>query len=252
MAGLRTPSVGLALTLCAVALLAALAAVQPAKAQTSEEFAFRVAVRAHPNGTHLEFGIQRVDDEGQPRGLHLEYYRFAALDIDHHRWLYGDSSYLRQAPHYDPNDLASVDGARVRAVARLHPTRGLFQFGAQYELDRSQLPGREDDGYVPTVFDRKQFFPDDIDHHRWLYTGVIRFTRVWSANGTLDQGSTMEDDGSQPEVQPPPTTTTTEGCLAVVAEDVEAMLSEECFELLEAFCEDHPSHAWCVRRREEG
>ena len=252
MAGLRRSSAWLWLALCALAVLAGLVVVQPAKGQSSEEFAFRVAVRAHPNGTHLEFGIQRLDDEGQPRGLHLEYYRFVALDTDHHRWLYGDSSYLRQAPHYDPNDLASVNGAKVRVVARLHPTRGLFQFGAQYELDRSQLPGRDDHGYVPTVFDRKQFFPDDVDHHRWLYTGVIRFTRVWSVDGMMDQGSTMEDDGTQSEAQAPPTTTTIEGCLAVVAEDVEAMLSDDCFELLEAYCVDHPSHAWCASRREQG
>lgn len=248
--GIRTGFLWLAL--CALALLASLAVVRAVHAQDSEEFAFRVAARLHPNGSQLEFGIQRIDDTGRPRGLHLEYHRFVDLNTNHHRWLYGDSSFLRQAPSYDVGDLRSNNGARVRVVARLHPTRGLFQFGAQYELDDTQLPNSDHDAYAPIVFDRKQFFPNNIAHHRWLYSGEIRFTRVWSGDGTMDEESTMEDDGSESGSPPASSSYTIESCLIAYAPGTEAMFPhDECNDLMTLYCEDDPDHASCVRWREQ-
>lgn len=252
MTGSRASVAGLWLALCALAVLAGLAVVQPAHGQDAEDYAFRVAVRVHPNDTHLEFGIQRLDQEGEPQWLHLEQHRFVALGLDHHRWLQGDASYSYRAPYYDPDSApAHVENARVRVVARLHPTRGLFQFGAQYELDKTQLPDNDIDDYAPPVFDRKQFFPNDIDHHRWLYTGEMRFTRVWSPEGTMEQAPTMEDDGTQPEVEPAPELTTAESCLAQVHADADAMVADECYELMAEYCENHPSHPWCIGWRED-
>ena len=183
MTALKIPAALGVFALSAFALLAALAPPQPAQADDSEEFAFRVAARLHRNGEQLEFGIQRLDDQGRPRGLHLEQHRFISLDRDDHGWLNGDDSFLRRAPHYEAQSDAAVDGAKVRVVARLNPSRGLFEFGAQYALDASQLPDSDVDGYAPAVFDRKRFFPAGVEHHRWLFTGAIRFTRVWSADG---------------------------------------------------------------------
>ncbi len=180
MTSLKIPAALSMSVLALFALLALVAAAQPAHAQTSEEFAFRVAARLHTDGEQLEFGIQRLDDDGRPRGLHLEQRRFIALDREDHRWLTGDDSFLRRAPHYEADGAAAVDGANVRVVVRLNPSRGLFEFGAQYELDASQLPDSDVDGYAPAAFDRKRFFPAGVEHHRWLYTGAIRFTRVWS------------------------------------------------------------------------
>ncbi len=250
MAGLRVSRVSLGLALCALACLAGLATIQPANAQTSEEFVFRVAVRLHTNGTHLEFGIQRLDHERQPRGIHLEYHRFVALDTDHHRWLHADPSHLRQAPHYDPESVnTSVNNTRVRVVARLHPTRGLFQFGAQYELDSSQLSGGNTDDYAPIVLDRKQFFPSDISHHRWLYTGEIRFSRVWSGDATMTTMPTMEDEGSDTETTPS-RTMDLGACLIAWDPKSLGMYPDECDDEMAGYCDDDPDHPSCINWRE--
>ncbi len=234
------------LALCTVTVSACLVLVQPVEASNSEEFAFRIAARLHPNGAQLEFGIQRIYDQGRLGELHLEYQRFVDLDTDHHRWLFGEASYLWQAATHDAHD---VRHTKVRVVARLHPTRGQFQFGAQYELDDTQLPDSNDDAYASTVFDAKQFFPDDVNHHRWLYSGEIRFTRVWTGDDTMGAESTMEDDNTLPEVASEPATPTAGSCLAEVEADIEAMLHDACDELLDEYCETHPAHAWCQRRR---
>ncbi|MCY3922085.1 MAG: hypothetical protein OXG27_06780 [Chloroflexi bacterium] len=248
MVGLRTSAAALLLALCALALLASLAAIQPAKARTSEEFAFRIAARLNPNGTQLEFGIQRIDDQGQPRKLHLEYYRFLSLDIDHHRWQRGDPSALRVAPYYDENP-SFANAAKVRVVARLHPTRGRFQFGAQYQLDSSQLSGSNVDDYAPIALDRKQFFPDDIDHHRWLYSGVIRFTRVWSGDGTMDPEPTLHGDDNAPAIEPS-AAMTTNACLRAWDPGTEAMYPDECDGQMTTYCAGDPDHPSCINWRE--
>lgn len=229
----------------------------PAYAQTSEEFRFRIAARLHENGTHLEFGIQRIDAEGNPRLLHLQNRRFFQLSLNHHRWLTADHAFLVQAPYYDARDLevigrpARIYGAKVRVVARIHPTREQVEFGASYELDASQLPGSSDDDYVAPVFPKVRFYPHGIDHHRWLYSSELRFTRVWSGSAMMDAEATMEDDGREVVITPPPPQTT-ETCLADINLDIDAMLGEECEDLLVAYCEVHPGHAWCVRRRGTG
>ena len=129
--------------IAATLVLLALAATPPtAQAQTPEEFALRIAARLNPDG-RLEFGIQRIDADGTPRLLHLEYERFFPPDITHNRWLRGVPSFLVQAPHYDArgNDRSLPSGtrsAKARVIARVHPTDGRIEFAVQHELDLGQ------------------------------------------------------------------------------------------------------------------
>jgi hypothetical protein len=242
-----------------VALLGAAAfALVPAtgRAQSSEEFAFRIAVRLTENGERLEFGIQRLDAEGRPRLLHLAHKRFFPLAVDHHRWLRGDSAFLIQAPYYDAADFEAigrppgVEGVDVKVVARLHPTRGQVEFGATYELDASQLPDSIDDAFVEPVLPSRRFFPSQAGHQSWLYSNPLQFTRVWSGSGMMGAESTLDPETEDAEIQPQ-SSATTESCLAIVNRLIEAMVSGECHGLLTAYCEEHPQHAWCVRRRGE-
>ncbi len=246
--------------LAVVALLGgAVVALVPAtgRAQSSEEFAFRIAVRLTENNEHLEFGIQRLDAEGQPRALHLGRKRFFPLNADHHRWLSGSIANLLPAPHYDAADSTAADyphgivGADVMVVARLHPTRGMVEFGATYELDASQLPNSIDDAFVDPVFPDRRFFPGQVDHHRWLYSSPLQFTRVWSDSLSLDPEATLDTEAPEPAPEPQPAETA-EGCLAVVEQDFAAMVSEQCEDLLAAYCEEHPEHSWCARREGQG
>ena len=58
----------------------------------------RIAARMHADG-RLEFGIQRLDDEGTPRLLHLEYERFFPRDVtqvNSSRWL-GERASLQRS-----------------------------------------------------------------------------------------------------------------------------------------------------------
>lgn len=230
----------------------------PAQAQDSEEFRFRIAVRLSEDSPRLEFGIQRLDADGRPRLMQLERRRFFPLAAGHHRWLRGDSAFLVQAPYYDAPDLETigyppgVQGVDVKVVARLHPTRAQVEFGATYELDASQLPNSVNDAFVDPVFPERRFFPSQVGHHRWLYSSTIRFTRVWAGDGMMGAEATLENEA--PESEPEPAAEaepTTDSCLAIVERHIEAMVSGPCHALLTAYCEEHPSHAWCVRRREE-
>lgn len=256
MAGLRTPSAALGLILCAVVLLASLAVIQPAEARTSEEFTFRIAARLHEDGARIEFGIQRIDAQGNPRLLQLGQKRFVDITPGHHRWLTGDYAFFVQAPYYDEDNLhfdgcpAGTFGAEVKPVARIHPSRNQVEFGAVWKLDASQLPNSDEDAYANPVFPAKRFFPRDVDHHRWLYSTELRFTRVWAGDDTMDAAATMEDDGSEPEhVTPPPATIA--DCLFQWDPTVGAMVSEACDVPMAAFCEEDPAHPSCVSWREE-
>lgn len=255
MASPRTPHASLGLALCALAVLAGLAFIQPAKATTSEEFTFRIAARLHENGTHLEFGIQRIDAQGEPRLLHLGQKRFVDLTLGHHRWLTGDYAFFVQAPYYDEDNLhfdgcpAGIFGAEVKPVARIHPTRNQVEFGATWKLDASQLPNSDDDAYADPVFPAKRFFPRDVDHHRWLYSAELRFTRIWAGDDTMDAAATMQDDGSKPEhVTPPPPSIA--DCLFLWDPTVGAMVNDECDNAMATYCEDDPDHPSCVFWRE--
>ena len=104
--------------IAATLVLLALAATttDTAHARDSEEFVLRVAARLNPDG-RLEFGIQRIDDQGMPRLLHLEHERFFPQDVTHHQWLRGSATFLVQAPHYD------LQGPRPIRCLRAHDPR---------------------------------------------------------------------------------------------------------------------------------
>ncbi|MCY4619649.1 MAG: hypothetical protein OXD50_14045 [Chloroflexi bacterium] len=245
----------LALTALLGALCFALSPA-PAPAQTSEEFAFRIAVRLSETGERLEFGIQRLDAEGRPRLLHLADKRFFPLSIRHHRWLRGDTAQLLQAPYYDAPNLeasgwpAGLEGVDVKVVARLHPIRGQVEFGATWELDSSQLVDSAADAFVDPVFPKRRFFPRQVSHGRWLFSSPLRFTRVWSGDSMMETGATLEAEATEPEPEAEPTQTT-ESCLAFVERLVGTTVSGQCHALLTAYCEGHPEHAWCRSQRQE-
>ena len=95
----------------------------------------RIAARMHPDG-RLEFGIQRLDDEGTPRLLHLEHERFFPRDVTHNRWLEGSATFLLQAPYYDfkgrdPAVPVGTHAAAARVIARVHPSDGRVEFALQ-------------------------------------------------------------------------------------------------------------------------
>lgn len=255
MARLRASSAALGLVLCAIALLAVLAEVQPARARTSEEFTFRIAVRLHENGTQLEFGIQRIDAQGDPRLLHLGQKRFVDLSLEHSRWMAGDYAFFVQAPFYDEDNLhfdgcpVGIAGVKVMPVARIHPTRNQVEFGAAWELDASQLANSDEDDYVDPVFPAKRFFPRHVDHHRWLYSTELSFTRVWTGSGSMDAAATMENDGSEPDHATPPPPAIAD-CLVQYDPNSDAMPSEQCDEPMAVYCEDDPDHSSCVFWRE--
>jgi hypothetical protein len=203
-----------------VALLGAIAfALVPAagRAQTSEEFAFRIAVRLTENYERLKFGIQRLDAEGQPRLLHLKHKRFFPLAVGHHWRLRDVSAFLNQAPYHDAADLEAlgrppgVEDADVKVVARLPPSCG------------------------------------QVDHRRWLYSSPLQITRVWSGDLMLDPGATLDTEAPEPAPQPQPAATA-EDRLAVVEQDFAAMVSEQCENLLGAYCEEHTERSCCARR----
>ena len=239
----------------ATLVLLALAATttDTAHAENSEEFVLRVAARQNPDG-RLEFGIQRIDDEGTPRLLHLESKRFFPQDVTHHRWLTGGPTFLIQAPHYDlkgrdPSLPSGTRAAKARVIARVHPTDGRVEFAVQHELDLDQRSYWSED-YSDPVFTRKRFFPSDVDHNRWLYSTEIRFTRAWADDSMMEAEPTLDPEvEATPSTPPPPVTL--EKCLADIA--VGAMPDERCGEdLLPTYCAEHPDFVWCPRRRNGG
>lgn len=226
-----------------------------AAAVESEEFVLRVAARLHENGTHLEFAVRRIDAAGRPRAFHLADNRFLRLDLSDHRWRRASEVHLFQAPYYDDQSsgaAARPAGARqaiVRILARSHPTRGLFEFGVEYRLDPSQWTDGETVEFSPPIFVTRRFFPNRVTHHRWLYGGEMRFTRVWiEDDGLMDFGGEMENIHSS-EIDPPPPTFTE--CLNVWEGNPLAMPPEGCLPMLATYCADNPNHAVCRRLAED-
>ena len=247
------PSRLVAATLVLVVLATA---TDSARAQTSEEFVVRIAARMQPDG-RLEFGIQRIDDEGTPRLLHLEYERFFPRDVTHNHWLEGSATHLLQAPYYDARgrDRTAPVGTRAaeaRVIARVHPADGRVEFALQHKLGAVQLNAALDD-YSAPVFATRRFFPDDVTHNRWLYSSEIRFTRVWAGDESMEAEPTLEEEAPD-AVRPAPAPVTVEKCLAYIA--MGAMPSEHCADVMPAYAEEHPEVCdefpdWC-RRREGG
>ncbi len=240
--------------IAATLVLLALAATttDTAHAEDSEEFVLRVAARLNPDG-RLEFGIQRIDDEGAPRLLHLEHERFFPQDVTHHQWLRGSATFLVQAPHYDlkgrdPSLPSGTRSAKARVIARVHPTDGRVEFAVQHELDLDQRTVWYED-YSEPVFTTKRFFPSDVTHNRWLYSTEIRFTRAWADDSMMEAEPTLDPEVEEgPSTPPPPSTL--EQCLADIAQSIEAMLSERCTDILmPAYCAEHPDFAWCDPRK---
>ena len=244
------PSRFVAATLLLVVLATA---TDSARAQTTEEFAVRIAARMHADG-RLEFGIQRLDDEGTPRLLHLEYERFFLRDVTHNRWLKGGPTFLLQAPYYDfkgrdPAVPVGTHAAAARVIARVHPSDGRVEFALQPKLDSFQL-GTDYDDYGDPIFATRRFFPNDVTHDRWLYSSEIRFTRVWTVGGTMEAEPTLEAEAPD-VVRPAPAPVTVEKCLAYIA--MGAMPSEHCADVMPAYAEEHPEVCgefpnWCRRR----
>lgn len=241
----------LRVVLAAIVLIMLAGATDTARAHSSEEFVVRIAARLHTDGK-VEFGIQRIDDQGTPRGLYLERHRLFPDGVTHHRWLRGDATFLLEAPHYearggDPSVPVGTHSTKVRVIARLHPVNGKVEFALQHELDIDQWV--EDDDYSDPVLPNKRFFPNDVTHHRWLYSGEIRFTRAWADEGMMEPEPTLESEtGSYvnpPDVSEP---VTLEMCLSAIAAG--NMVPENCDEPLLAHCEANPEFAsqypeWC-------
>ena len=241
----------LRIVLGTIVLVVLAGATDTASAQSSEEFVVRIAARLHTDG-RVEFGIQRIDAQGTPRLLFLEQHRLFPTGVTHHRWLRGDATFLLEAPHYDargsdPSVPAGTHATKVRVIARLHPTNGKVEFALQHELDIDQWV--DDDDYSDPVLPDKRFFPKDVTHDRWLYSGEIRFTRVWADEGMMEPEPTLESE-TGPYVNPPDATgpVTLESCLAEIA--LGSMVPDACDEPIAEYCVTHPEFAsdypgWC-------
>ncbi len=231
-------------------LVALVAPNETAHARGTEEFVVRIAAHLSPDG-RLEFGIQRIDDEGRPRLLHLERKRFFPTDVSHHRWLVGSPTFLVQAPHYDMEGRApaGVRASKARVIARVHPTDGRVEFALQHELDLDQRNSWSED-YSEPVFARKRFFPSDVTHHRWLYSTPISFTRTWADDSMMEAEPTLDPEVEESTSYPPPPPVTLEQCLMHIAAG--AMPSEGCEDLMKTYCAEHPDFVWCPRRQTGG
>ena len=245
----------LRVVLATVVMVVLAGATDTAHAQGSEEFVVRIAARLHADG-RVEFGIQRIDEQGTPRLLFLEHHRLFPTGVTHHRWLRGDATFLLQAPHYDargndPTAPVGTHATKARVIARLHPTNGKVEFALQHELDADQWV--DDDDYSDPVLPDKRFFPKDVTHDRWLYSGEIRFTRVWADEGMMEPEPTLESE-TGPYENPPDAqeTVTIESCLAEIA--LGAMIPSACDGPLAAYCEANPAFDsdWCYRPDDDG
>ena len=236
----------------AVALLLIAFALAPWQAgaqddDDSEEFVVRIAARLNPDG-RVEFGLQRVDDQGGRRELRLEHARFFPNNVEHSRWLTGDSTFMLEAPHYDAlsydDDSVPPDarGALVRVTARRSPD-GRIEFGLQHR--REDLPGGPE--YSERLLPPKRYWPPDVTHHRWLYSSEIRFTVIWPrGGGTMEAGASMESGGDDPgaDVGGNATVWDEATCVALVTEG-EAMVPDECEVLLQHRCREFPNVIEC-------
>lgn len=245
----------LRMALAAIVLAVLAETTDTASAQGSEEFVVRIAARLYPDG-RIEFGVQRIDDQGTPRRIYLERHRLFPTAVGHHRWLHGDATFLLEAPHYDargsdPSAPADAHRTKVRVIARLHPVNGKVEFALQHELDMDQWVN--DDDYSQPVFPEKRFFPKDVTHDRWLYSGEVRFTRVWADEGMMEPEPTLESE-TGPYEDPPDVSVsiTLEECLAEIAAG--GMIPEDCDGPLAEYCEANPGFDsdWCPRREDGG
>lgn len=234
----------------AVALLLAASALAPWPAgaqEDSEEFAVRIAARLNPDG-RVEFGLQRVDDQGGRRELRFEAKRFFPAHIQHFRWLTGGPTFMLEAPHYDahgyddPGVPPDARGALVRVTARRNPN-GRIEFGLQHR--REDLPG--DPVYSDRLLPSKRYWPSDVTHHRWLYSSEIRFTVIWpSGDGAMEADASMESDdddiGPSSGGGDPVWDETT--CVALITEG-EGMVPIECDAVLQHRCHEFPKVIYC-------
>ena len=231
--------VGLCALLCLLVVGVGMALKPPTvEAQTSADFTVQIAARLNPDG-RVEFGLRLLDREGNPGERLTGPERFFPRQLDHHRW-------LKATPIQISQPSAALNGedevAQVRIVARIHPTRGQIEFGLQYELPEWETT-EDNGGYSERIYPSKRFWPERIDHHRWLHTSDIAFTvhyrehvEMMSEAGTL---------GQVPYVQVPIPSETVDSCVSQIAEDAEAMVSGECEEVLAEYCESHQENTWC-------
>ena len=231
--------VGLCALLCLLVVGVGVALKPPTvEAQTSADFTVQIAARLNPDG-RVEFGLRLLDREGNPGERLTGPERFFPRQLDHHRW-------LKATPIQISQPSAALNGedevAQVRIVARIHPTRGQIEFGLQYELPEWETT-EDNGGYSERIYPSKRFWPERIDHHRWLHTSDIAFTvhyrehvEMMSEAGTL---------GQVPYVQVPIPSETVDSCVGQIAEDAEAMVSGECEEVLAEYCESHQENTWC-------
>ena len=214
------------------------------EAQTSADFTVQIAARLNPDG-RVEFGLRLLDREGNPgERIHPDQRKFPR-NVDDHRWLKATPLVVSQ-----PSERANApdDTAKVRIVARIHPTRNQIEFGLQYELPANRVePG--EDNYSKRLFARKRFWPDQVDHHRWLYTSEIEFTRhylqddeyMMDGDGSLDEDPVVVDVESVPY---------TEGeCIEIVTSPEGLLVPVECAEVLAEWCESNPDNLFCSELR---
>ena len=211
------------------------------EAQTSADFTVQIAARLNPDG-RVEFGLRLLDREGNPGERIQPDQRKFPRNVDHHRWLKATPMVVSQ-----PSERANApdDTAKVRIVARIHPTRNQLEFGLQYELPANRV-GPGEDNYSERLFARKRFWPNQVDHHRWLYTSEIEFTRHY----LQDDEYLMDDDGSLDEdpvvvdVEPVPHT---EGeCIEIVTSPEGLLVPDECAVILAEWCESNPDNWYCL------
>ena len=180
-----------------------------------------------------------LDRDGDPGPRILEPQRYFPRNVDHHRWLKASPTHIAQpsAARSGQEELA-----RVRITARIHPTRDQIEFGLQYELPEWDQSA-DDEGYGERIFARKRFWPKNVTDHRWKYTSDINFTVHYREFfDTMDPGGTL---GEVPHESGPPAPETVESCVAQITVNVEAMVANECNELLVDYCESNQDNAWC-------